>query len=191
MEKLMEERYFIARAIRASLCAMLLVSAFVACSSVAQAQEELQAPRAVDQSCPLKNRPLASLSVDIRPRDVPTSDADQEVAIGEVVADRELPVGCSPEQVAAVPFFLDYGKGCGWNCHDLLQLARFCHPRLYFEDVRVERYGYEPCFLGLHSAAEFSCDLFFLPVRLLKYKDSPCVRTPTPHCMTGRNICGY
>ena len=187
----MEERSFIIRALRPLLCTVLLGSAFVAYSATARAQEELQAPSAESKYCPLKNRPLTSLSVDIRPRDVPSSDKDQEVPIGDVVAEQDLPVGCTPEQVAAVPFFMDYGQGCGWSCHDLLQLARFCHPRLYFEDVRVERYGYEPCFLGLHSAAEFSCDLFFLPARLLKYKDSPCVRTPTPHCMLGCNVCGF
>ena len=187
----MEERSFIIRALRPLLCAVLLGSAFAGYSGTARAQEELQAPSAESKYCPLKNRPLTSLSVDIRPRDVPSSDEDQEVAIGDVVAEQDLPVGCTPEQVAAVLFFLAYGQGCGWSCHDLLQLARFCHPRLYFEDVRVERYGYEPCFLGLHSAAEFSCDLFFLPARLLKYKDSPCVRTPTPHCMLGCNVCGY
>jgi hypothetical protein len=137
-----------------------------------------------DQYCPpLVNRPLNELTVDIRPVD----------PHGEFVSDDNLPSNCMPAPTTEhMTWFLDYGHGCrDSSCRDLLQLARFCHPKLLFEDPLLERYGADFFCPSCHAVGEFACDLVLLPARLLVYKRQPCVRTPTPHCFSGCNVCGY
>jgi hypothetical protein len=177
---------FFGNACRAAILTALMFCASNVDSCRGQDQEEL--PGAVvddrtlqEKTCNIVDRPLADLSVDINPLN----------AEGQPVEQDNLPTGCAQARSnEAVPFFISYGPGC-WDCHDILQLARFCHPRVYFEDVMMERYGVEPVFPCLHSAAEFTCDLVLLPGQLLVHKRHPCVRTPTPHCWSGCSVCGF
>lgn len=166
---------------RALASSLLILSAFGTLDCQAQEEEALP-PTAAEKTrsmCPPKDRPLTALTVDI------------SLPIAEAQAADDMPQGCQQENAGdAVPFMIGYGTEC-WNCRDLLQLARFCHPRLYFEDVRVERYGFCPMLPCLHTTSEFTCDLFFLPGRLLLNHDHPCVRTPTPHCWSGCSVCGF
>jgi hypothetical protein len=137
-----------------------------------------------EQYCPtLDSRPLTALTVDIRP-------VDSE---GELVTDEELPGNCMPASATeAMPMFLEYGPGSfDCSCRDLLQLARFCHPKLLFDDPMLERYGADYICPSCHAVSEFTCDLVLLPARLLVYKRQPCVRTPTPHCFSACGVCGY
>ena len=91
-----------------------------------------------------------------------------------------------------MPMFLDYGPGSfDCSCREVLQFARFCHPKLLFEDPMLERYGADYVCPSCHALCEFTCDLVLLPARLLVYKRQPCVRTPTPHCFSACGVCGY
>jgi hypothetical protein len=97
-----------------------------------------------------------------------------------------------PASGIAAPMYLDNGPGSfDCSCREVLQLARFCHPQLFFEDPQLERYGADYVCPSLHAWGEFTCDLALLPARLLVYKRHPCVRTPTPHCFSACGVCGY
>ena len=136
-----------------------------------------------DRLCPpLDDRPLTALAVDIRPRD----------ANGQLVPASDTPPGCWELTGKEGPaLFIGGGLGrCSWGCHDLLQLARFCHPPVYFEDVALERYGVVSGCPAAHSVARFACDLVLLPAKLLVHNRHPCVRAPTPHCCSP-NGCGH
>jgi hypothetical protein len=137
-----------------------------------------------EQYCPtISSPPLTALTVDIRPTD----------GEGKLVIDSELPANCMPASITGpTPMFMDYRPGSfDCSCRDLLQLARFCHPKLLFEDPMLERYGVDYICPSCHAVGEFTYDLLLLPARLLVYKRQPCVRTPTPHCLSACGVCGY
>lgn len=153
----------------------------------AQAQEEVET--ATPRACPqVVDQPLGALSVDIRPRD------DEGLLVNET----EFPDGCWDQSGRARPPQLVCATCRSQSCcGDLLQLARFCHPRVYFEDAPLERCGVCPRFPILHSSAHFACDLLLLPAQLVINHKCPCVRTPTPHCCapdacgaSGCSVCG-
>ena len=128
-----------------------------------------------NRSCPLLNDPpLSALAVDIRPRD----------ADGQLVPESDTPAGCwEPSSMEGPTLFMGGAPvRRSWGCHDLLQLARFYHRPLYFEDAAVERYGLVPSCPAVHSVAKFACDLLLFPGRLIVQHPHSCVRTPTPHC---------
>jgi hypothetical protein len=139
------------------------------------AELRAEASSANDSLCaPLDDPPLSALAIDIRPRD----------ADGRLVPANNTPPGCWQQTgKEGPPQFIGGGLGrCHWNCHDLLQLARFCHRPIYFEDVALERCGLVPSYPALHSVARFTWDLALLPAQLLIHKPCSYVRTPTPHC---------
>ncbi len=171
---------------RRALVGALVAFFLLAGSAAILAQEPLPTPPESQGGyyCPtFDNRPLTALSVDISPKD----------AEGQIVAEANLPANCMPAPAAEpTPLFLDYGPGCcDWNCRDLLQFARFCHPKLLFEDPLLERYGVDYFCPSCHAVREFTCDLVLLPARLLVYKRQPCVKTPTPHCFSNCGVCGF
>lgn len=189
---------------RFALIVVLVGVAFVSGASPATAQEglpplppdparaETQTPNAPadndrdKQACPqIVDRPLSELTVDIYPRDLE----------GVVVQTKDRPQDCwgsSGRQFGAI--FISGGDGscgfgCGWNCHDLLQLARFKHPPLYFEDAGLERYGEVATCPATRATARFACDLLLLPAKMLIQRPCSCVCTPTPHCCSP-HACG-
>ena len=133
--------------------------------------------------CPeIVDPPLATLSVDIAPRD----------PNGVYVPPADRPQSCWAESgMATTPvLFVGGGCNCGWSCRSILQLARFCHSPLYFEDVCMERCGIWKTCPVLHSTAHFVCDLALLPARLIVAKKRPCLRSPTP-CCCQPGFCGH
>ncbi|MEN1678612.1 MAG: hypothetical protein AAGJ46_03400 [Planctomycetota bacterium] len=142
--------------------------------------EALSADRAGESAkpvpCPmLVDKPIGQLNIDITPRDEK----------GVYVHPYERPQNCWNESGRATGAVFVHG-GCGgcWNCHDLLQLARFRHHPLYFEDAPLERYGAHAYAPGVRSTTKFLCDLALLPLHLLQQRPKSCVLTPTPHCCT-------
>ena len=186
------------------LARLALLALFLSClSKAALAQETLPALRGNDSTesanesgqpgseaskspdsaqCPkMTDAPLSSLTVDVSPRD----------AKGNHVSPEDRPQGCwFQDGKTRRPIFLEAEYvGCDLGCCELLKLARFCHPPVYFEDEPFERCGQCVVCPALHSAARLSCDLVLLPAKLLVLKPSSCVRTPTPHCCSPL-ICG-
>ena len=80
---------------------------------------------------------LSNLSADIQPRK----------RNGEIVSGADLPPDCAkhalgirPAQTLTLPC-----TSCEPSTCELLQLARFCHQPLYFDDQCLERYGVRSC----------------------------------------------
>jgi hypothetical protein len=144
-------------------------------------QDDLETPTANDDAesespCEtIEDLPLSQLTVDARLRGLDGTLLDQD----------DQPMNCwtSRGSDGSVLFI---GGSCGC-CNDLsyqvLQLARFCHRPLLFEDVSLERYGVSDCCPPLHAATHFTCDLFLLPARAIT-TSGKCVRTPTPTLCT-------
>lgn len=178
----------------AAVGALLLISSLLGNCQRTFSQERLPTPpqsatevplnRTAEQEfyCPaFDNRPLTALTVDTRPLDPK----------GNLVAAKDLPLNCMPAPMKeASPIFPTPGNfDCA--CHDVLQLARFWHPQLFFEDPLLERYGMDYVCPSFHALGEFACDLTLLPARLLVNKRHQCMKTPTPHCFSACGICGY
>ncbi len=127
---------------------------------------------------PISDLPLGSLTVDARPRK----------ADGNLVNLAQLPAGCwesSPLAANIGVIFMD--GNCGWHIdlsREVLELARFCHRPLFFEDVSLERYGVSNCYPPLHAATHFTIDLALWPARALFTKPGKCVRTAPPTICT-------
>jgi hypothetical protein len=177
----------------AAMGALLIHSLLGSCPH-AIAQERLPTPpqsatevplnRAAEREfyCPaFDNRPLTSLTVDTRPMD----------SNGNLVADEELPLNCMPMPATEVASIFPSSGSFDCTCRDVLQLARFWHPQLFFEDPLLERYGTDYVCPSFHALGEFTCDLVLLPARLLVNKRHPCVKTPTPHCFSACGVCSY
>ncbi|MGL4512199.1 MAG: hypothetical protein ACRCT8_03855 [Lacipirellulaceae bacterium] len=137
------------------------------------AKEPVPAPQRVARP-PLIDAPVSSITADIYPRDAKGSYA--------------TPDGL-PENAWAMsgregyPLFIDGSQMCSLpGCEEVLQLARFCHHPLYFEDALLERYGVVSACPPVHAAARFALDCVLLPVRLVATPPRDCVRTPTPSC---------
>jgi hypothetical protein len=125
--------------------------------------------------CPApSDKPLSALTVDIYPHD----------SEGQPVSLADVPPSCwgATGQPGPVVFIEEGPARCSLRCHDMLQLARFCHQPLYFQDVPVERCGKVASWPGFYSAARFTCDLVLWPARMLVQKPCSCIRSPTPHC---------
>jgi hypothetical protein len=193
MEFLLKARHIMCKA-RCAAIGSLLIYALLGCCLHICAQETLPIPPQPSDKVPssgaaernfycptFDNRPLTALTVDTRPLDLK----------GNLVSEADLPLNCMPAP-ATEPFALFPSSGnfdCA--CRDVLQLARFWHPQLFFEDPVLERYGMDYVCPSFHALGEFTCDLALLPARLLVNKRRPCMKTPTPHCFSACGICGY
>jgi hypothetical protein len=117
---------------------------------------------------------LAELAVDIAPRTLE----------GQVVASDDLPKNCgpAPENAAGRVLVMSCGRRGPGSC-DVLQLARFRHHPLYFNDECLERYGVRSCCVQpAASAARFYGGALLMPVRVLYRCPCSCVSTPPPCC---------
>lgn len=109
--------------------------------------------------------------------------------IGRLAADIALPEGTAPTDYAAEYFrrdgqyFQASGPEAGWMRRSYYwQATGLCHRPLYFEEVNLERYGYE-CGVcqPLASAAHFFGTIPLLPYRLVAEPPRECVYTLGQH----------
>ncbi len=145
----------------------------------AESTETLPPPAAPDAGLPEGcepapvDKPLVELTTDIRPRDEK----------GELVPDEKLPQGCA-QYVFTDERYLPIELTCS-SCQpsvcELLQLARFCHRPLYFEDAPLERWGIRACcFQPAASAAHFYCNAVVLPIKMMRQCPCECVPARDP-----------
>jgi hypothetical protein len=113
--------------------------------------------------------PLSALSADISPR-----------KDGQIVSSDQLPTDCAKFALGSAPaqMLLPSGR-CEPSACELLQLARFCHRPLYFNDECLERYGVRSCCCQpAASAARFYGGALLMPIRMLQQCPCDCVSTP-------------
>lgn len=146
-------------------------SAMIALLVVSQSALGAYAQQAAN--CPeMHDPPLGELTVDITPM----------TPQGELVEADELPGSCWDAAGLAGPAkFVGCMAGCGcWDHRCLLQIARFRHPYVYFEDECLERYGDKSRLQVLCSPARFLGEVAIMPVKMILHCRE-CVCTPTPH----------
>lgn len=115
--------------------------------------------------------PLSALNADIRPRNHD----------GQFISSEDLPTNCARyalgEPTARV-LCLPSGA-CQPSTCELLQMARFCHHPLYFNDECLERYGVRSCCIQpAASAARFYGGVLLMPIRVMYRCPYTCVSTP-------------
>lgn len=146
-----------------------------------QDQNEAESAAEKDRCPTIVDQPLATLSFDSSPRD----------SKGSLISQDELPRGCwdQAHKGFSSVYLRGGGDWAGCGCHAMLQLARFCHPKAYFDDCAVERYGMHPSVPCVYATSRFLCDVALFPAKLLINKNHPCVKTPPPHCWSGACVC--
>jgi hypothetical protein len=110
--------------------------------------------------------------------------------ITELTIDATLPEGLLPEQVedepddteptAAMPEISDPRFFSGWDDQAYLWSAtRLCHGPLYFEEVNLERYGYQchPALQPFVSGAHFFLTVPTLPYQMTVHPPRECIYT--------------
>jgi hypothetical protein len=110
--------------------------------------------------------------------------------ITEVTADATLPQGLLPEQVgreqgkvapsSAMPEIGDARLAAGWAENNYEWSAtKFCHGPLYFEEVNLERYGYQchPLVQPWVSGTHFFLTVPTLPYQMTVHPPRECIYT--------------
>lgn len=129
--------------------------------------------------------PVEELPAAPEPRPLPSSDAWALKPIGAVGLNIAPPSGDLPENVAA-PYIAEAGEytdrsnleSAGWSYAYYWQASAFCHGPLYFEEVNLERYGYNCGLLQpAASAAHFFCTLPMLPYKMTVNPPGTCIYT--------------
>jgi hypothetical protein len=119
------------------------------------------------------------------PRVLPPSDAWALKPISSVTLNTAAPKGDFPENVAA-PYIAEAGEytdqsnleSAGWSYAYYWQASAFCHGPLYFEEVNLERYGYNCGLLQpAASAAHFFCTIPTLPYQMTVNPPGSCIYT--------------
>jgi hypothetical protein len=119
------------------------------------------------------------------PRPLPPAEAWDLKPIGAVTLDTQAPAGDFPENVAA-PYMEAAGEytdqpnleAAGWSYAYYWQASGYCHGPLYFEEVNLERYGYNCGVLQpAASAAHFFGTLPFLPYKMAVDRPGTCIYT--------------
>lgn len=119
------------------------------------------------------------------PRPLPPSEAWALKPIGALGLEIANPPGDLPENVAA-PYIAEAGEytdqanleTAGWSYAYYWQASAFCHGPLYFEEVNLERYGYNCGLLQpAVSAAHFFCTLPALPYKMTVNPPGTCIYT--------------
>ncbi len=119
------------------------------------------------------------------PRALPEVSAWDLKPIGAVSLSIEAPQGEFPENLAA-PYMAAAGEytdqanleATGWGYAYYWQASAFCHGPLYFEEVNLERYGYnfgvlQPAVSGAH----FFGTLPLLPYKMAVDRPGTCIYT--------------
>lgn len=158
---------------------------------------EFEEPAAVQaaESSAAPAAPAESLPADPATQEMEQIEAADDVAelrvyrpITQVTIDASLPAGLWPGQTRdeeviardATPQFGDMRLMGGWAQQDFRWSAtRLCHGPLYFEEVNLERYGYQcrPCLQPFVSGAHFFLTVPALPYKMTVHPPNECIYT--------------
>ncbi|RIK78228.1 MAG: hypothetical protein DCC67_11795 [Planctomycetota bacterium] len=154
---------------------------------VVQLAGMLQSPPAAPSA--ERSAPPVEIVEPLEPPQPPRRSPRQYRPVTALLADASLPEGLLPEQVdaeavrdpaATAPEVVDARLAGGWADQPYFWSAtQLCHGPLYFEEVNLERYGYQchPAVQPLLSGAHFFLTVPTLPYQMTVHPPRECIYT--------------